>query len=89
MRQQAFADRAGWRRKAYFLQLDAEMAAYNDDLPRMFESIQLSAENNLQDLMWLDHCPLFEPHRSAPEFLRARAIVAARVQLVVDAYRSR
>lgn len=89
MRQEAFVDRAGWRRKAYFLQLDAEMAAYADDLPRMFESIRLSAENNLQDLMWLDHCPLFEAHRQIPEFVQARSIVAARVQRVVDAYRAR
>jgi Flp pilus assembly protein TadD len=89
LRELAFKHGAGWRRTAYFLQLDAEMAAFGGNQERMLSSIRLSAENKLQDLMWFDHCPLFDKYRSIPEFVQARAIVAARAQLVVDAYRAR
>jgi len=85
----AFGLGGSWRRTAYFFQLDAEMAAFSGNQARLLESVQLSANNNLQDLMWLDYCPLFDPYRSLPEFVQARSIVAARAQLVVDAYRAR
>lgn len=89
LRDMAFGPGAGWRRTAYFLQLEAEMAAFAGDVSRMLDSMRLSAENKLQDLMWFDHCPLFDSHRTLPEFVQARAIVASRAQAVVDAYRGR
>jgi serine/threonine-protein kinase len=89
LRRQALEDGAGWRRTAYFLQLDAEMAAYNNNDEYVADTFRLLADTKLQDLMWFDHCPLFEPYRSLPEFVQARSIVAARAQLIVDAYRAR
>lgn len=85
----AFDQSAGWRRTAYFLQVEAEIAAYARDDERVRETFRLCSESKLQDLMWFDHCPLFEPYRSLPEFVHARTIVATRAQLVVDAYRAR
>lgn len=89
LRSLAVAQGAGWRRIAFFLQLDAEMAAFGGNEQRMLESLRLAAENNLQDLLWLDYCPLFDPYRTLPEFVQSRALVAARAQLVVDAFRGR
>lgn len=89
MRRMALEDGAGWRRKAYFLQLDAEMSAYANNHEYVLETFRLLADTKLQDLMWFDHCPLFDEYRSAPEFVQTRAIVAARAQLIVDAYRAR
>jgi serine/threonine protein kinase/Flp pilus assembly protein TadD len=89
LRDMAFGQGAGWRRTAYFLQLDAEMAAFSRNDARALESMRLSAENKLQDLMWFDHCPLFDHYRSMPEFVQARSLLVARAQAVVDAYRGR
>jgi len=89
MRRMALEDGAGWRRKAYFLQLDAEMAAYARNDEYVLETFRLLLDTKLQDLMWFDHCPLFDTYRSAPEFVQTRAVVAARAQLIVDAYRAR
>ncbi len=88
-RQMAFSDSAGWRRTAYFLQVEAEMSAYAEDDERFLETLGLFASTKLHDLMWFDQCPLFDRYRSLPEFVQARDIVAARAQLVVDAYRAR
>ena len=89
IRRQALEDGAGWRRTAYFLQLDAEMAAYKRNHDYVVDTFRLLAATKLQDLMWFDHCPLFEPYRAAPEFVHARSLVAARAQLIIDAYRAR
>lgn len=89
MRRMALEEGAGWRRRAYFLQLDAEMAAYNRNDEYVAETFRLLADTKLQDLMWFDHCPLFDRYRSTPAFVQTRAIVAARAQLIVDAYRAR
>lgn len=88
-RQLAFDETAGWRRTAYFLQVEAEMAAFAQDDARVRDTFRLLADTKLQDLMWFEHCPLFDPYRSLLEFVQTRAIVAARAQIVVDAYRAR
>jgi hypothetical protein len=89
MMQFAFNQSAGWRRTAYFLQVEAELAAYARADERVRETFRQCTESKLQDLVWFDYCPLFDPYRSMPEFVQARAVVAARAQLVVEAYRAR
>ncbi len=89
LRKVALEAGAGWRRKAFFLQLDAEMAAYANNHEYVLDSFRLLSDSKLQDLMWFDHCPVFDAYRSLPEFVQARSIVAARAQLIVDAFRAR
>lgn len=88
-RQLAFDQSAGWRRTAYFLQVEAEMAAYAGDDARVRETFRFLADTKVQDLVWFDACPLFDSYRTLPEFVHARSVVAARAQLVIDAHRAR
>lgn len=87
--QMAFDQSAGWRRTAYMLQMEAEIAAFAGDEDRLRQTFRHLADSKLQDLVWFDVCPLFDPYRTMPEFVQARSIVAARAQLVVAAYRAR
>ncbi|HRI63575.1 MAG TPA: protein kinase [Polyangium sp.] len=85
----AFDETAGWRRTAFFIQIEAEQAAFSHDDERVREAFRLCATSKLHDLVWLDQCPLFDRYRSMPEFVQARDLIAARAQLVVDAYRAK
>jgi eukaryotic-like serine/threonine-protein kinase len=84
-----FTTAASWRRTAYFLQLDCEVAAYAHNDSHVAEDLRLLANSRIHDLLWFDHCPLFDSYRSLPEFVQTRTIVAARAQMVVDAFRGR
>ncbi|MRG95247.1 protein kinase domain-containing protein [Polyangium spumosum] len=86
--QEAMASReGGWRRNAYFRQVEIELAAYVGDHARALSSLLPCAQVGLIDLLWMDRCPLLETYRATPEFQRARGIVDERVARLLEAYR--
>jgi eukaryotic-like serine/threonine-protein kinase len=78
----------GWRRQAYFKQVEIELAAYLDHHERALASIEACGQTGLIDALWMDRCQLLAPYRSSPEFLRARALVEERVVQVIEGYRA-
>lgn len=87
--QEAFlVNDAGWRRNAYFQQLQIELASYVGDLDRARGALVRCAQTGLIDLVWIDHCPLLDPFRGTPELAQARAIVCEAATRVLEAYRS-
>ncbi|MDC3955012.1 protein kinase domain-containing protein [Polyangium jinanense] len=87
--QQAMANRdGGWRRSAYFRQVEIELAVYVGDVARAAGSIVPCAQSGLIDLLWMDRCPLVEPIRATPEFLAARVLVDERVSRMLEALRA-
>lgn len=83
--QQAMARGAG-RRQAFFAQVGAEIRAYMGRYDDALQSIQTAVDAGLIDLLWLTHCPLFEPLRSNARFLMERARVEERVRPILEAY---
>jgi TolB-like protein len=81
-----FNDQATPRLSAFFLQTEAESAAFVGDRDRVLAIIACAAEGTLYDIAWLDGCPLLAPVRAEPAFLAARAKVAARADRVAAAY---
>jgi len=78
----------GWRRNAFFTQLEVELAAYVGDDARAIARLVPCAQTGLIDLLWLDRCALLDAYRATPEFSAARALVAERAELVIEAYRA-
>jgi serine/threonine-protein kinase len=74
------------RRRAFLLQVDAEMAAFVGDKERALLDLQEGAEGWLMDLAWLDGCPLFDELRADPRFAQIRALVGPRAEQIVEAY---
>jgi serine/threonine-protein kinase len=74
------------RRPIFFRQMRAEMCAYSGDHDAALTALEEAAALGLIDLVWLDRCPLFEPLRVAARFAQVRAGVAARAELVLEAF---
>ena len=76
----------GSRARRLFHQVRAEIAASLGDGARTRDSIEQSVGFGLMDLAWMDRCPVLTASRDEPWFRAQRAIVAARVQPVIEAY---
>jgi eukaryotic-like serine/threonine-protein kinase len=74
------------RRPIFFRQLKAEVLAYVGDEARALATIEDAASLGLIDVVWLDHCPLFEAMRGSSRFAEARKRVAERASLVLEAF---
>jgi tetratricopeptide (TPR) repeat protein len=68
------------RRKTVLAQGAAELAAFVEDRDAMFGYLDEAVTSGLTDLVWLRHCPLFDPYRQEPEFLRRLERVRGRVE---------
>jgi serine/threonine protein kinase/tetratricopeptide (TPR) repeat protein len=78
----------GARRKAFFLQLEAEIFAFLGQLEPVWEALGHAAESELIDVCWIDNCPLFDELRHDPRFAPIRASVKRRADAIQAAYRS-
>ena len=74
------------RRPIFFRQLKAESLAYVGDEGGALSAIEDGASLGLIDVVWLDRCPLFEAMRGSRRFAEARAQVAERASLVLEAF---
>ena len=55
------------RLRSYWWQLRAELGAYLDP-PDVLDDIHSSVDMGLFDVVWLDHCPILAPKRTAARF---------------------
>jgi serine/threonine-protein kinase len=74
------------RRPIFFRQMRAEMCAYSGDRDAALIALEEAAALGLIDLVWLDRCPVLEPLRVEARFAQVRASVAARAELVLEAF---
>ena len=74
------------RRPIFFRQVKAESLAYVGDEGGALAAIEDAAALGLIDVVWLDRCPLFEVLRGSRRFAEARAQVAERASLVLEAF---
>ncbi len=74
------------RRPVFFRQLKAEVLAAVGDDAGALAAIADATTLGLIDVVWLDHCPLFRGVRGARQFVDARAAVAQRASLVLEAF---
>ena len=74
------------RRPLFFRQLKAEALAYVGDEGGALAAIEDAASLGLLDLVWMDRCPLFQAMRGSRRFAEARAQVAERAALVLEAF---
>ena len=81
------AGAGGSRRRAFFAQMSTEIAASRDDQDEMYASLEASTDLGLIDLVWLDHCALFDAHREDPRFVAARSRILARAAKIRAAMR--
>ena len=72
------------RRASFNAQIRAEVAGALGDMKLTLESLRFADANALVDLVWLDHCPLWAPLRSDPEYQTLRERVALRARRVCD-----
>jgi len=84
----AESDEGSVRRRAFLLQIHAEMAAHLEEDARTLEAIQLAAEVGLIDLVWLERCPLFRRVRMSPRYYAPHALVKKRCAEILEAYRT-
>ncbi len=80
------ASEGGARRRSFFLQLYAEVAAFAHDRERTLRGIELSVDAGLTDLQWLERCPLLDEIRADPRFAALRDRVAERAAAAVAAF---
>jgi len=60
------------------LQFQAEIFAFVGDVERCMGTLTSVVDHGLQDVFWMDHCPVFGDVRSDPRFGPLREIVAER-----------
>ena len=77
----------GWRRRVFFLQLNAEILGSLGNHAESLAAVRAAAEQGLVDLAWLDACPMLGALRSEPGFAVARAIVKTRADAILAAAR--
>jgi serine/threonine-protein kinase len=73
------------RRRAFTMQIRAEIAAYVSDFEAALKYLTDSVDAGMFDLAWFDRCPLLAPLRQDPRFLVQRARVLERIQPVREA----
>ncbi len=76
------------RPQLFAVQLLAEGAAFLRRDALAIDSIDQATRLGLIDIVWVDHCPLFEPLRGLPAFREVRDRVASRAERVRTAMRS-
>ncbi len=74
------------RLRPFSWQLAAEVFAFAGDHERTARAVTQAVEANLFDLSWLDRCPLLDTVRPEAWFAALRAVVAARVRPIVEAF---
>ena len=75
-----FGQAATHRRRAFVLQIEAEIDAYMGDRGNALASIEAAVEEGLVDTLWLERCPLFDDYRGSGRFEDARDVVRARAR---------
>jgi serine/threonine-protein kinase len=78
----------GARRQAFMFQLRAEVCAFVEDQDEVVTSIRGAIDHGLIDRFWLERCPLLEGARRDPRYPALHAVVQARTDAIIDAYRS-
>ena len=78
----------GVRRRAFFLQIRAEIFAALGDRDRALSSMEMALAVGLIDRLWMERCPLFEELRREPRYLAAHAEMARRTDAILLAYRT-
>jgi eukaryotic-like serine/threonine-protein kinase len=78
----------GVRRRAFMLQLRAEIFGCLNDQEQVLFSIAGSVEAGLIDRLWLERCPLFEQARRDPRYAPLHATVSRRAEAILEAYRA-
>ena len=68
------------RRRAFFGQVSAEIAAYLGLEEDALTALEGAEEAKMIDVFWLDRCPLFTEIRALPRFLAVRQKVDARAK---------
>jgi hypothetical protein len=84
---QAQGHDGGIRRRAYSLQMEAEVEAYVGSPEAALRALQRASEADLVDVVWMDRCPLFGGLRGMPAFSALRAQVKQRADEILEAYR--
>lgn len=72
------------RRRAFAAQIYAELAAIKEDWTLALEAIDLAVEAGLQDVLWIDRCPLFDELLGDRRFEKYRSVVRARAHEVLE-----
>ncbi|MEM1413402.1 MAG: protein kinase [Myxococcota bacterium] len=71
-----------------YLQLEAEVAARGERWERALEAMGLALDDGLEDVGWIQRCPLFEGLREDARFQRMRAELEARAAPAIAAWRA-
>ncbi|MEO6575546.1 MAG: protein kinase, partial [Polyangiaceae bacterium] len=71
------------RRRSFFCQVAAELAAYLGAEDEALSAMEDGVDAKLIDIFWLDRCPLFDDLRSHPRFLAVRKTVDARANEIL------
>lgn len=78
--------RLAFRMQAINLQRMVEIGVVMDRLDDAWFALRLANENTgLIDVVWVDHCPLFEPYRSNSDFVSIRDQIAQRARELLAA----
>lgn len=76
------------RRRAFFLQMRAEIMGFIDDTEGAITAIERSVEAGLLDRLWLERCPLLDAARAHPGYAAPHAEVKRRSEEILAAYRA-
>jgi serine/threonine-protein kinase len=75
------------RRRAFFLQLRAEILASLGAVDDVLHTLDLAIDAGLIDQVWVERCPLLEDVRRAPGYARIHAALVQRSEEILAAYR--
>jgi len=79
------AAEGGWRHRAFYHQICAELIAFTGDRAGALAEVEAADGVGLIDLAWIDRCPLLDDMHDDPRWKAVRERVAARVAPVVAA----
>jgi serine/threonine-protein kinase len=76
------------RRRAFFLQLAAEMNGFLGAAEPALDAMERAVEAGLIDRLWMERCPALAAARQHPRYARIHAALAQRTDEILAAYRA-
>ena len=77
----------GSRRRAFFLQMRAEILGFVGEVPGALDAVQRALAVGLIDRLWLERCPLLDGVRADPGYGPLHAEIVRRSDAILTAYR--
>lgn len=85
-RREAGTNDGGLRRRVFFYQIEAELAAATGNVEWALDALRRSVDAGLIDALWIERCPLFAGLRTDPRMVTLVSETSTRARGILSAF---